>query len=353
MDPDDLASRVDVYLGDHPELTGQPLPAASGNPRERIADLLGRESGMPQGGQERLALADRFLQNLGELSSTARDNLLAGRMTDDELQSRVTVFASDYRAEKSRVAADPATAAVPGIIDSFLKANFGPVNDRVGAVAFRGAEEQKGERREFVIFKKRPNRIRIHVMKGGGVIGVLAFDGSTAWRETPGKPGTPLVGAQAAEVAASASFDGPLVGYSERGASVRLEGSPADNPIRLRIVESNGTTMLATIDPTTFNEVSLRTIGPAGRWTETRFSDYRKVGSLNVAYVQEQWDNGGLESTTRITDVVLEPGLIGRFFKMPTNPNLGYLDFVGGLAVLQAREAAAGNKGLQPAGARP
>jgi hypothetical protein len=111
--------------------------------------------------------------------------------------------------------------------------------------------------------------------------------------------------------------------------------------------------MLATIDPTTFNEVSLRTIGPAGRWTETRFSDYRKVGSLNVAYVQEQWDNGGLESTTRITDVVLEPGLIGRFFKMPTNPNLGYLDFVGGLAVLQAREAAAGNKGLQPAGARP
>lgn len=353
MDPDDLASRVDVYLGDHPELTGQPQPAVTGDPRKRVADMLARESGMPQGTEERMALADKFLRNLAELSSTARDNLLAGRMTDDELQSRVTVFASDYRADKSRAVADPATAAVPGIIESFVKANLGPVNDRASAVCFRGSEENKGANRGFVIFKKRPNKIRIHVLKDGQLVGIVAYDGSNAWREAPGKPAILVTGPEAAAVAESARFDGPLVGYAERGASVRLEGGPEDNPIRLRIIEANGITRVATIDPATYDEISLRTVRGDGRWVETKFSDYRKVGSLSVAYLQQQYDAAGLESTTRITDVSLEPGLIDRFFEPPNDPNFGYMDFIGGLAVLQARQAAGANKVQATQGGKP
>jgi hypothetical protein len=351
MDGDDLSSRVDVFLGDHPELSGSQGSAGNRSPRMRVAELLGREPGIAQNDQERLALADRFIERLGELSETAHDNLMSGRMTQDELQSRVTVFASDTRAERSEIAADPATAAVPAIVESFEKANLGPVTGRPDAICFRGVLEEKGTKRDLVIFKKRPNKLRIHVVEDGLVIGVLGFDGNNSWREVPGKPAVPLAGAAADALSRSAPYDDPLVGYRERGADVRLEGRPGDEPIRLRIVETDGTTRVATIDPITYEETSLRTVRSDGRWFETRFRDYRRVGNLNVAYVQEQWDNGALRSTTRITDVSLDPGLLDRFFAFPSKPDFGFMDFMGGLAVMQIRAKQGGAQA--PGGGRP
>jgi hypothetical protein len=338
MDEDDLASRVDVFLSDHPELSGRTAPAASGTPRTRVAELLKREPGIVQTDQDRLALADRFLDNLGQLSGTARDNLAAGRMSDDELQSRVAVFAADWRAEKAQAAVDPAAAAVPAIVDSFAKANFGRVTDRVDAICYQGVIEEREAKREFVMFKKRPQKLRIHIVEKGLVIGVIAYDGSTAWRQSPGRAATTITGSGAESVADSARFDDPLIGYRERGADVRLESKPGEAPLRLRIHEADGTTRITSIDPVTFNELSLRTLHSDGGWEETRFKDYRKVGDLNVAYVQEQWTKTGLRSTTRITDVSLDPGLLDRFFGYPTDPNLGFMDFMGGLSILQARE---------------
>jgi hypothetical protein len=338
MDEDDLGSRVDVFLSDHPELSGRPAAAATDTPRTRVAGLLKSEPGIAQTDEERLVLADQFIDNLGELSGTAHDNLLAGRMSDDELQSRVAVFAADRRAQQAQIAVDPSTAAVPAIVDSFEKANFGRVTDRVEAICYKGVIEEKGVKRELVMFKKRPNKLRIHVVEDGLVIGVIAFDGTTAWRQVPGRGATAIPEAAARLVADSAHFDDPLIGYSERGADVRLESKPGDAPLRLRIRETDGITRIATIDPATFNELSLRTLHSDGRWDEVRFSDFRKVGSLNVAYTQEQWVNGALRSTTRITDVRLDPGLLDRFFAYPTDPNLGFMDFMGGLFALQARE---------------
>jgi outer membrane lipoprotein-sorting protein len=338
MDEDDLASRVDVFLSDHPELSGLTAPAVSGTPRTRVAELLKREAGIAQTDPERLALADRFLDNLGQLSGTARDNLAAGRMSDDELQSRVAVFAADRRAEKAQAIVDPAIAAVPAIVDSFEKANFGRVTDRVDAICYQGSIEEKGTKREFVMFKKRPQKLRIHIVQEGLVIGVIAYDGSTAWRQSPGRAATPIGGSGAESVADSARFDDPLIGYRERGADVRLESKPGEAPLRLRIREIDGTTRITAIDPVTFAELSLRTLHSDGGWDETRFKDYRKVGDLNVAYLQEQWTKTGLRSTTRISDVSLDPGLLDRFFAYPTDPNLGFMDFMGGLSILQARE---------------
>jgi len=353
MDPDDLSSRVDVYLGDHPELTSRPATAAADSPRLRVAKLLEKDPDLAASDQERRALADRFLGRLGELSASSLENLMAGRMSDDELQSRVSVFAEDCRAEKNRVAVDPATAAVPGIVDSFEKANLGPVTERPDSICFKGVEDEGDKRREFVVFKKRPNKIRIHMIENGLVIGVIGFDGSVAWREALGKPAARLGGPAAAALEESARFDDPLVGYRERGADVRLESPTGASPISLRITEADGSARIETLDPTTFSETSLRKLRAGGGWAETRFRDYRKFGNLNLSYTQENWSGGSLRSTTRITDVNVDPGLLDRFFSYPRYPNFGFMDLMGGLAVIQARGAHGAPSAGQPAGTAP
>ena len=77
----------------------------------RVAALLEGERGIGDSESERLSAADRFIQRLGDLSGAARDSLLSGQMSDDDLASRVKVFAADVRAESSVVAVDPSIAA--------------------------------------------------------------------------------------------------------------------------------------------------------------------------------------------------------------------------------------------------
>jgi hypothetical protein len=342
MDEDELKSRIDVFLLDHPELSGRPAPSNIASPRARVAEYLKGEAGMGNTDSERLSAADRFMERLGDLSGTARDSLVAGTMSDEELQSRVKVFAADTRADAAAVAADPAVAAVPAIVESFLKANVGPASERPNSICFRGEIESGGAIRGFAIFKKRARKIRIHIIEGGLVIGTVAFDGTAAWRQSAGQPAIPMVGSDADKVIGSARFDDPLVDYREHGTDVRLEDKQADGMTRLHIHETDGTEMVSTIDPLTFRELSLRTKQPDGSWNETKFRDYRMVGTLSVPYVQEEWRSGALYSTTRIKDVVLDPGLLDRFFEIPTSPYLVFMDYMSVLAKVQALEK--GNK---------
>jgi hypothetical protein len=168
-----------------------------------------------------------------------------------------------------------------------------------------------------------------------------------------GKPATHVSGTAADEFARSARFDDPIVGYSDRGASARLEAVPGASLETLHMVEKDGTSWVETIDPSTEDELSLVRSRPGGSTDEVRYRDYRRVGNLNVAHVLEQWEDGRLRSTTRITDVSIDPGLIDRFFSYPEDPRLGYMDFMGGLAVLQSRGKPGSAGPVQPAGAKP
>jgi hypothetical protein len=353
MDQDDLASRIDIFLGENPELTGKQASTAPAALRTRVIDLLKRNTVVAQTDKERQDIADRFIRSLGDLGETTRDNLLSGRISDDELQSRVTVFAADRQVAKTQAVTDPAVAAVPAIVDAFEKANFGLITEKVESVCFRGSVDEGGSKRDMVIFKKRPNKLRIHIMDNGLVIRVIGYDGSSGWRQAMSKPATRITGRAAESLAELSQFDDPIVGIAERGASARLESKPGDSPIRLRIAEKDGTTWIETIDPATYEELSLETVRKDGFRLVRKFSDYRKVGNLNVAFEQEEWEGGVLRSTTRVTDVSLDPGLLDRFFAYPASPSLGYMDFMGGLAVLQAYEKAGTAAKGPPAGTRP
>lgn len=334
LDDDDLSARIDIFIGDHSELSGSPPAAAAKGPRGQLIEALKRSPDLARTDAERQALSDRFVVWLGGLSGTARDTLLAGRMAPDELQSRVDIFSADIRAERSSVITDPAVAAVPAIADAFEKANLGPVPERADSIGCRGTVSEGSLTREFVLFKKRPGSIRIHMVQDGLVVGVLAYDGASAWRQVPGKPPSRIEGAEADSLMAAGRFDDPLVGYRERGATARLESAPGATPIRLSIRESSGAEVVETIDSVTYSELSLGHRDSAGKWNEIRFRDYSKVGSLSVPRVQETWIDGVLRSTTRITDIRLDSGVLARIFSMPTNPNFDFMDYMGGLAVI-------------------
>ena len=334
MDDEELESRVNVYLRDHPALTGAVVKTDAADPRKQVADLLQREPSIAKTDPERLALADRFLERLGQRSPTARTELLRGKMSAEELQSRVSVFIADLRSEAAAAPVDSKAAAVQLLVDSFVKANFG---ERANDLIYRIEIDANGVKREGVVFRKRPGKVRMHIVDGGLVVGVLAFDGMNAWRQEPGKAGVPAVGAEADALKQLARFDDPLVDCRERGTEVSL-GEKTENGLQpLNIRERDGTEMVALIDPATYNEVSLRTRQSDGKWNEQRFSDYRKLGALNLAYVQEEWSDGKLRSTTRITEARLDTGLIDEFFARPINPILSYMDFMGGLAAIKTQ----------------
>jgi hypothetical protein len=335
---DDLSSRLDVFIGDHPELSGRPALVSSVGPRQLVVELLAGAPDLAHTDAERQALADRFIERLGTLSGTARNDLLAGRLARDELQSRVSVFISDLRAEASRSATDPAIAAAIPIVDAYIKANFGSATDRIESMCMRGTTEEATKVRDFVLFRMRPNLLRIHVVQDGLVVGVMGFDGSSAWLQSPGKPPVPAAGRQAEVIARTSRFDDPLVVFRERGSEVRIEERPAVGPIKIHIKEPDGGEMVSSIDPVTYTQVSLRTRLSDGKWLEARFGDYRKVGATNIAYLVQEFEDGALRSTTRYTEVTADVGLIDHFFAHPRFMAFDYMDFMGGLAVLDARD---------------
>jgi hypothetical protein len=350
LDSDDLSSRLDVFLEEHPELTGQAAPHPVEDPRTRVADALKAFPDVARSDAERTALADRFIERLAIDSGMARQSLLAGRMSDDELQSRISVFAADVRAERSRAAVDPAVAAADPIIESFEKASFGNATDRPDAICYKGQIDGGGRKRDFVIFEKRPNKLRIHILENGIVIGVLAYDGKTAWTQSPGRPARTATPAQARSIIGSSRFDDAFSGYQDRGAVARLDAKPDKGPLRLSLREKDGTELDAEIDPSSFEEISRRTRLPDGSVEEVRLKDYRRIGPLNFAFTQEHWMGGVLHSTTRVTEVELNPGLLDRFFAIPSSFNLGFMDYMGGLLILQSSakagpQAASGAKG--------
>ncbi len=338
MGEEDLNSRLDIFLGDHPEYSGRAPRTDSVDPRQVVADMLKAAPDLAHSDDERRALVDRFVERLGGLSGTARRDLLAGRLPRDELLSRVTVFLNDLRAEAARASADPAVAAAAPVADAYIAANFGSAADRVDSICLRGTAEEGATKHEFVLFKMRPNLLRIHMMQNGMVVGVLGFDGTTAWAQLAGKPPVPALGRMAEVLSRTSRFDDPLVAYRERGAVVRLEGKQADGEIKLSIHETDGTDMVSSIDPATYNQLSLRTHQPGAHWFETRFRDYRKVGAVNIPFLQEEYEEGVLTSTTRYSEATIDPGLIARFFAHPTVMAFDYMDFMGGLAVMEARE---------------
>ena len=129
----------------------------------------------------------------------------------------------------------------------------------VGTLSVQGMEMP------LTILTKRPNKMKQEMnMKGQKII--QAFDGETVWAVNPlaGGAAPRVVEGPAADVVKNQSlFDGPLVGYKERGDTLEVLG-PADvggvKTWKLKLTRKDGKSMLIYLDADT---------GLERQWTAT------------------------------------------------------------------------------------
>jgi hypothetical protein len=183
-----------------------------------------------------------------------------------------------------------------------------------------------GREAPVTVEMKRPNKVRLE-FRVQGMTGVQAFDGEVAWVMPPyGGPDRAerLPEDETAAVRQQSDFDGPLVGWKEKGLDVKLvaqetlEGEPA---WRLSIGFPDGSTKDVWLDGERCLErrsESRRSVGGETIVGESFVSDYREVDGLVLPHAFENGPKGADERQRLvITQVELNPALDDARFAMP------------------------------------
>lgn len=186
-----------------------------------------------------------------------------------------------------------------------------------------------GREAPISIEMKRPNKVRLE-FSFQGYTGVQAFDGETAWLLLPFRgqdAAERLPEAETAAVRQQSDFDGPLVGFKEKGLDVELVGQESyqDEPAwRLRVSYPDGSSRDIWLDVERCLELkseSRRRFGDEVLVGESLVSDYRDVEGLLVPHGFENGPKGSPErQRLSISRVELNPDIDDARFAMPQAP---------------------------------
>lgn len=329
------------------------------NATERVLAVLRRQPNLPGDPAAQTELAKGFVERMKQRQPLAAEMLQTGRMAPEELESRISVFLADRRAETA-MHSDSAIAsrALESFSERFILTNFGRPAERVHSLALRGTAEEGGRRREFVLFRQHPNRARLHYVENGVVVTALGFDGKNAWRQDAAGRAVFLSGNEARALRELADYDHPLIDAETRHTSVRLlRGDIVGRDlVEVELDRGEFGKMVSKIDPVTAEErVVVRFSGPgtsAGS-AETRLSDYHRHGSLNLPHKQETWEGGQLKRTVLIERIDTEPGFVSQFFTRPDTGQFAFMDLMGAFEVVRRKQAATPAGNATPGAATP
>jgi len=227
------------------------------------------------------------------------------------------------------VSAAPAAAQTPTadeLVAKYLAARGGM--DKLQAVntaRIAGTVSTQGMDLELTVTSKRPNKMRQEVTVQGQKM-IQAFDGTTVWGINPmmGSP-TPQVmeGPQADLIRTQSLFDGPLVGYKDRGDTLEVvgpatvEGAKAWN---LKLTRKDGKSMNILLDAETGLERQWTTTMDQGGMTmevQTIMSDYQTVSGLQVARSMKTLMGGQQVASLTFTSVEFNVPVDDAEFVMP------------------------------------
>jgi hypothetical protein len=187
-----------------------------------------------------------------------------------------------------------------------------------------------GTEAPITIEMKRPNKVRLE-FRFQGYVGVQAFDGETAWHVLPfrGKDEAEILDKRETEaLRQQADFDGPLVGWRDKGLKVELVGQETyqDAPAyRLRVTFPDGSLKDLWLDAAKGLErksESMRRVGGETLVGESLVEDYRDVQGLMMPHA---FENGPKNAVDRqkltLTKIELNPELDDARFSMPKPPS--------------------------------
>jgi hypothetical protein len=194
-------------------------------------------------------------------------------------------------------------------------------------IRVRGSVDTGDLTYEFLLLKKRPDKMRIKMMFKGRSM-ETGFNGLTGWRRTSQGERDEIVEMSASEFAQAnldVDFDGPLIGPPMAGVERRLMGVERFERVDYFVIEVRGQSLVTRhyIDSRTFREWKTirETVDDSGQpfETVTQYADYRRLGSIWLAYEVEKRYPGGRIEKISIESAELDPGLLDQVFDVPRN----------------------------------
>jgi outer membrane lipoprotein-sorting protein len=179
------------------------------------------------------------------------------------------------------------------------------------------------------VMTKRPNLMLQEITIDGTRV-VSAFDGEKVWAINPmigANEPKELSGPQADQIRDQSTFDGPLVGYKERGDTLELAGSAdiAGDTWKLKLTRKNGRTMFIYVDKESGFEKQWSTTVDQNGMTidiDTVMTDYQPaVNGIFVARTLRTLVGGKQQGLLKVLTIAFNTPIDDALFKMPTKPD--------------------------------
>jgi hypothetical protein len=179
---------------------------------------------------------------------------------------------------------------------------------------------------DFLLLKKRPNKVRIHLMYRGRSV-ETGFDGITAWQRTwiDGKDEVRELTKEELRAAdLETDFDGPLIGEASIGETRTLAGIERVDRTDYFVVVVEDPRIRTThyVDSRTFREwKTIREVlddeGNVKSESTSVYSDYKKHKTIWVAGTVTRTNKDGSSEVITIEETEIDPGILDRAFTMP------------------------------------
>jgi len=186
----------------------------------------------------------------------------------------------------------------------------------------------------------RPNLVR-ETFSLQGMTAVTAYDGTTGWQVQPfgGHKDPELMGEDdLRDLLLDADFDGPLVGYKEKGNTVEYLGHDVvdgDDALRLKLTLKDGDIIYYFLDPDTFLEIRKEVqefIRGSIRESVLEMGSYKPVAGVMYPYSISQGSKANPSQQTTAIE------------KIEVNVPIDQSDFAVPASLKQASKAEAENK---------
>lgn len=213
------------------------------------------------------------------------------------------------------------------VLDKVVEANGGrDAINSIKDVRMRGSIKTPEVTYDFLLLKKRPNKLRVHLMYKGRSV-ETGFDGIEGWQRiwTGGEDTVrKLTKVELDETGLETDFDGPLIGPDKPLITRTLDRIERIDRTDYFVVK------LEAPDSRTYHYVDSRTyrewktvrevLGEDGEVTntiETLFDDYAKYETIWIAETMTRTSTSGTAEEVIVTQVELNPGILDRAFVMP------------------------------------
>ncbi|MEX0324176.1 MAG: hypothetical protein AB3N63_18605 [Puniceicoccaceae bacterium] len=212
------------------------------------------------------------------------------------------------------------------VLEKVTDANGGQESiDDVTNVRLSGTVEGGANTYDFVLLKKRPDKIRMRFMFRGTAI-ESGFNGETGWRRQTRGDQSNVVELEGEELAAmrlESDFDGPLIGEPNEDVTLKLERVERIGRVDYFVISEKTARRTAYhyIDSRTFRELKVVTnrANNNGELEESQnhYHEYSKHGGIWVAHMVERVLPDGRIEKIRIKEVEVNPGILDLVFKKP------------------------------------